>query len=130
VEVKDTFGFNAPAEIVYSSLTDPNRADRWLPVGVRIADVNGRHVRIQAGDRRIDLDVATELEELRLTARCTDPVQIEGTARVTQTPVGGSQIDVVVTVTDGGPSAATVRDALGRAMRHLRSDVDDNFTPG
>jgi uncharacterized protein YndB with AHSA1/START domain len=130
VEVTDTFDFNAPAESVYNNLTDPDRAARWLPAGGQIAAEGGRNVQVRAGGRRIDLDVTTVPDDLRMTVRCADPVELEGTARVTETPAGGSRVDVVVTALDDGLDPATVRDALHRAMRHLRRDVDDSFTPG
>jgi uncharacterized protein YndB with AHSA1/START domain len=126
VDVTESFEFNAQAEIVYSSLTDLDRAARWLPPGARISAEGGQRVQIRTGDRRIELDVATVPEELRLTVRCAEPVELDGTARVSDTPAGGSRVDVTVTTLD----PATVRRALDAAMRHLRRDVDEHFTPG
>jgi uncharacterized protein YndB with AHSA1/START domain len=130
MDVTDTFDFNAPAEIVYSTLTDPDRAGRWFPAGTQITDDDAGHLRIRNGDRRIDLVVSPVPDELRLTVRCTEPMAFDGTARVTETPAGGSRIDVVVTAANGQEDPAALRDSLRHAMRHLQRDIDDNFTPG
>jgi hypothetical protein len=130
MELIDTFSFNAPAEIVYNGLTDPDRAHRWLPAGMQIAERDGRHVGLRAGDRRIDLEVSMAPDDMLLTVRCTEPVRLEGTAQVKETSVGGSQVDLVVTTDRTGPDPATVRRVVDQTMRHLQRDIDDNFTPG
>ncbi|WP_203935308.1 SRPBCC family protein [Virgisporangium ochraceum] len=35
MDISETYDFTAPPEVVFDSLTDPDRAHRWLPSGVR-----------------------------------------------------------------------------------------------
>jgi hypothetical protein len=130
VEVNETFTFNAPAELVYNDLTDPDRADRWLPAGMRITRANGGRVGLLIGDRRIDLDVSTAPEDMRLTVRSLDPLPFEGTAQVQEGGAGGSQVHVVVSAGRSGPDPATIRDLVDRAMGQLRRELDDDLAPG
>ena len=44
MDISETFDFTAPPEVVFNSLTDPDRAHRWLPSGVRAERPDG-HVR-------------------------------------------------------------------------------------
>jgi uncharacterized protein YndB with AHSA1/START domain len=130
VDIIDTFGFNAPAEVVYNTLTDPDRTERWLPAGVRVLErTDDGRIRLAAGSTTVDVEVDTIADDMRLTFRCTAPVQVRGTARVEDTAGAGSRIEVAVT-TDSGPDPATVRDVLAQTMRHLARDVSDNFTAG
>jgi hypothetical protein len=130
VEIIDRFGFNAPAEVVYNNLTDPERAHRWLPPGLRIAEWTDERVRLAADRRAVDVDVDVRMiaAGMRLTFRCLAPVQVRGSARVKDTPLGGSQVDVVVNTDRSGPDPATVRCLIDQAMRLLERDVSDDFT--
>jgi uncharacterized protein YndB with AHSA1/START domain len=130
VDIIDTFGFNAPAEVVYNNLIDPDRTDRWLPAGVQVAERTDAQVRLRSGSRTFDVDVHTTAADMRLTFQCLAPVRVRGTAQVTETPAGGSQVDVAVTTDPSGPDAAAVRAVMNETMRLIARDVDDNFTAG
>jgi uncharacterized protein YndB with AHSA1/START domain len=130
VDIIDTFDFNAPAEVVYNNLIDPDRTDRWLPAGVRVAERTDGTVRLASGTSAFDVEVETRAADMRLAFHCRTPMPVHGTARVKETPAGGSQIDVVVTTDRSGPDPATVRHFVDETMRRLERDVDDNFTAG
>jgi uncharacterized protein YndB with AHSA1/START domain len=130
VDIIDTFGFNAPAEVVYNNLADPDRLDRWLPAGTRVAERTDGRVRLTSGDDTYDVEVHTTAADMRLTFRCEAPVRMRGTARVKEAPGGGSQIDIVVTTDRSGPVPAAVRQVVDEAVRLFERDLDDNFTAG
>jgi uncharacterized protein YndB with AHSA1/START domain len=130
VEIIDTFGFNAPAEVVYNTLIDPDRTDRWLPAGTRVAERADGRVRLASGTSMLDFEVRTTAADMLLTFECVAPVRLRGTARVTETPAGGSQIEIVVTTDRSGPDPEAVRRVVTDTARRLERDVDDNFTAG
>jgi carbon monoxide dehydrogenase subunit G len=130
VDTNETFGFNAPAEVVFNSLVDPDRTDRWLPAGVSVVDRSDGKVRLSAGTGTVDVEVSTSGADMRLTFQVVGPPRLRGSAQVTQAPAGGSQVDVAITADDSGPDRETVRRLVDETMRRLERDVEDNFTAG
>jgi hypothetical protein len=130
VDVIDTFGFNAPAEVVYNNLIDPDRTDRWLPGGMTVAGRSDGSVRLASGTDTVDVEVSTTGADMRVTFQVVRPLRLHGSAQVKQAPAGGSQIYVAITTDQPGPDRETVRRLLDEAMRLLERDVDDNFTAG
>lgn len=130
MDITDTFGFNAPAEVVYNNLVDPDRTDRWLPAGARVVERTDGRVRLASGTGTYDVEVHTTAADMRLTFRCEAAVRVRGTAQVKDAPGGGSQVDVVVTTDRSGPAPADVRRLVGQAVRLFERDLDDNFTAG
>ena len=127
--IEETFDFTAPAEVVFGVLTDPDRTLRWLPPGVA-AELAGRErlrVKTDAGVREFALEMVDERMELRW--RPLDGSEPGGVLRVVDAPAGGSVIHAQVEVL-AGPAEQPYRDVLAEAMRHLQSDVSDNFNAG
>jgi uncharacterized protein YndB with AHSA1/START domain len=130
VDIINTFGFNAPAEVVYNNLVDPDRTHRWLPAGIRVAGRTDGRVRLRSGAGTYDVEVHTTAADMLLTFQCEAPARLRGTARVTDAPGGGSQVDIVVTTDRSGPAPADVRRLVDQAVRLFERDLDDNFTAG
>jgi Polyketide cyclase / dehydrase and lipid transport len=130
VDVTGTFDFTAPAEVVYNTLTDHDRAERWLPSGVRTQRLAPRLVRVDTAAGSTEYEISTAPENLRLDWRGLNPPYVHGTASVENRPAGGSRVRVIVAAPDGGPDPEVLWDLLKQAMEHLRRDVSDNLNPG
>lgn len=130
MEISGRYGFHAPSEVVFNNLTDPDRVHRWLPLGVNLERCGPDRVRLTAPLGTAECEVDTVVEDMRLTLRSLEPPHVRGTARVEDDPAGGSRVHVVVTGEGVDLDPRTVRDALDETMRHLCSDVDDNFNTG
>lgn len=130
MEIIGRYGFHAPSEVVFNNLTDPDRAHRWLPFGVDVERCGPDRVRLITPLVSPECEVDAVAEDMRLTLRSLQPPLVQGTAYVEDDPAGGSQIHVVVTADGVDLDPQKVRDALDETMRHLCSDVDDNFNTG
>jgi uncharacterized protein YndB with AHSA1/START domain len=128
VEINDTFDFTAPPEVVFNSLMDADRTHRWLPSGVHIEWLDGRTVRVTAGSTGRTFAIDAEPDDLSLSWRPEDGRGPHGRVRAEDGPAGGSRLHVTVSVPDHGTLPA--RDLLSETMRHLQSDVSDNFNAG
>ncbi len=129
MDVTDTFSFTAPPEVVFNSLTDPDRAGRWLPSGARLERLDPNRVRVTVGTASTEYEISAA-DDMRLSWRQLDAPHVSGTAQVEDGPVGGSRLHVVVATPTDGPDPERVRDLLGEAMRQLQRDVSDNFNAG
>ena len=125
--VSGSYGFNAPAEVVFGVLTDPDRAARWLPGSGVVDAASHDRVRINGGPPR-DFGVEVAPDDLRVRWRSLDSGGVHGDARVEDAPAGGSVLHAEVTVPDG--DERTVTALLDEAMGGLRSEVSDNFNAG
>lgn len=128
MQISDTFDFTAPPEVVYNSLTDPDRAHRWVPTGVRMRWLTGQRVRLEGPLGATEYDVTADTDDLRLTWQGTGTSMVRGTAEVLDGPAGGSQVRVTIDAPEH--RATRVRAIIGEIARHLQWDVSDNFNPG
>jgi uncharacterized protein YndB with AHSA1/START domain len=128
--ISDRYDFNAPAEIVFGVLTDPDRVTRWLPTGMRAESVRADRVRVAAGSRMHEYAVDVVPDELELQWRSLDISGLHGSARVEDASAGGSVVHAEVNVPGAIVDERRLRELLGETMRHLRRDVSDNFTAG
>jgi uncharacterized protein YndB with AHSA1/START domain len=128
VDISETFDFTAPPEVVFNSLTDPDRAHRWLPSGVRAERPDGRGLRLLAAGTAFDLD--TDADDLRVGWRSPDEPGLHARAQVLDAPAGGSRLRVEAAVPDGVVDEARARAMLAETMDHLQREVSDNFNAG
>lgn len=128
VHISDRYPFDAPAEVVYGVLTDPDRTTRWLPLGMRAERVRADRVRVEVGARAYDCEIDLVPEQMRLGWRALDVAGLHGGAHVEDAPAGGSF--VLAEVNAPGADEGRLRDVLAETMRHLRRDVSDNFNAG
>jgi hypothetical protein len=126
----DRYEFDAPAEVVFGVLTDPDRVTRWLPLGMRAEQVKADRVRVEVGARPYDCEVDVLPEQMRLGWRSLDVAGLHGGAHVEDAPAGGSLVFAEVNAPDAVADEARLRDVLAETMRHLRRDVSDNFNAG
>jgi uncharacterized protein YndB with AHSA1/START domain len=128
--ISESYDFNAPAEVVFGVLTDPNRITRWLPTGMRAESVEADRVQVAVGSQLHQYAVDVVPDELKLQWRSLDASGLRGTARVEDAPAGGSvvhaEVDSPGTVVDD----QRLEELLAETMRHLQRDVSDNFTAG
>jgi hypothetical protein len=130
MEFSGRYGFHAPSEVVFNNLTDPDRTHRWLPFGVYMERCGPDRVRLVAPHGSAECEVDAAAEDMRLTLRSLEPPNVRGTAVVEDVPAGGSRVHVVVSADGVDLDPESVRDVLDESMRHLCSDVDDNFNTG
>jgi uncharacterized protein YndB with AHSA1/START domain len=120
----------APPEIVYNTLTDPHRVDRWLPAGVRLQRLDADRIRVETRGSAAEFETSMDTANLRVSWRSTGPADLSGDVHVMDQPAGGSTVHVAVTTSEEGPSPEVIRRLVDEAIRHLRRDVSDNFTAG
>ncbi|MDR7276454.1 SRPBCC family protein [Catenuloplanes atrovinosus] len=125
--VRGTFGFNAPAEVVFGVLTDPDRATRWLPVGVTAEPAPGGRLLVRGGGHRAEYDVDIDPDRLEVRWRPATGTGPHGSARVGDAPAGGSEVSAEVRAP---LDEDRLRRLLGETVTHLRRDVEDNFNAG
>jgi hypothetical protein len=128
--ISDRYSFDAPAEVVFGVLTDPERVTRWLPLGMRAQRVEADRVRVEVGARSYDCEIDVVPERMHIGWRSLDVAGLHGGARVEDAPAGGSFVLAEVTAPDSALEEGRLRDVLAETMRHLRRDVSDNFTAG
>jgi carbon monoxide dehydrogenase subunit G len=128
MDITESFDFSAPPEVVFNNLTDPDRTDRWLPLGVRVRRLTGDRVLVEADGWSKELEVTSEPAELRLSGRATDRPDITADAVVEAGAAGGSVVRLRITA--GEPNTALTRDFIREAMGRLQRDVADNFNAG
>ncbi|MEV0129361.1 SRPBCC family protein [Dactylosporangium sp. NPDC050688] len=126
--VTGSYGFTAPPEVVFGTLTDPDRVARWLPSGVTADRAGPDRYRIRAGGTVVVCEVATVPDDLRLEWRLADRPGVHGTFRAEDGPAGGAQVHISVDTPDAGPDRVLA--LVGDAMRRLQLDVSDNFNAG
>ena len=128
--VRGTFGFNAPAEVVFGVLTDPDRVPRWLPPGAT-ADLvgGGERLRVRTGNGHGEYEVEIIAERMEVRWRAAGGPVPHGSARVSDAPAGGSQLDTEVSA-PAWAGEERVRRTLDETATRLRRDVSDNFNAG
>jgi uncharacterized protein YndB with AHSA1/START domain len=128
--ISDRYDFNAPPEVVFGVLTDPDRMTRWLPTGVRTESVEAGRVRVVVGSRLHECAVQVTPGELAVQWRSLDIAGLHGSARVEDAPAGGSVLHAEVAAPQTVAGEERVREFLAETMRHLQRDVSDNFNAG
>ncbi len=114
--ISTEYGFNAPAEVVFGVLTDPDRTARWLP----------SLVHADAADYTVD--VVTD--KLQVRWQPSGFPGLQGTAEVRDAPAGGSVLRAEVEVPVGAGDQEQAENLLAEAMKLLQRDVSDNFNAG
>jgi uncharacterized protein YndB with AHSA1/START domain len=122
--------FNAPAEVVFGVLTDPDRMTRWLPVGMSTVSAGIDHVRVLADGQTHEYDLRSVPEQLRVEWRSRDSAGLQGAAWVRDAPAGGSVVYAEVSIRGGNTENERAQELLAEAMVHLQRDVSDNFNAG
>jgi uncharacterized protein YndB with AHSA1/START domain len=122
--------FNAPAEVVFGVLTDPDRTTRWLPRGMSTVSAGVDHVRVLADGRTYEYDVSSMPEQLRVEWRSRDSAGLRGAAWVRDAPAGGCVVHAEVAVPGRGAEGEKAQKLLAEGMQHLQRDVSDNFNAG
>jgi hypothetical protein len=132
VDISDTFGFTAPPEVVFNSLMDPERANRWLRLGVRAERVD-RGLRLVTADASAVFDIDTDVDNLYVSWRSPDDQRLHARAHVDDGPAGGSQLHVLVSIPGGdrrgaGPLRPGRDDAppATRCQRQLQRGVTES----
>jgi len=125
VNISQTFGCMAPPDVVFGSITDATRADRWLPAGIRIERLGEHRVRVVTGPTVAEYDVSTDLDERCLTWCCVKSPDLHGTVRVQDGPIGGSRLRITVSAIDAAEVPRRIHNFLDHAMRHLERDLAD-----
>jgi uncharacterized protein YndB with AHSA1/START domain len=129
-KVAGSYPFTAPAEVVFSVLTDPDRTYRWLPRGVTVDSAESGQVWLRVGAQVHQYGVQVVPDRLELRWHSMDDDGLRGTARVQDAPAGGSVVHAEVAVPGDGPDDQQVRSLLAETMQHLQRDVSDNFNAG
>ena len=88
--INEAYDFEAPPEVVFSTLTDPERADRWAPPGVRVAWLDRERVRVSFGNSGMAYEVRRSGEATALEWRRSGRPDMHGTVTVEDGPAGGS----------------------------------------
>jgi uncharacterized protein YndB with AHSA1/START domain len=122
--------FNAPAEVVFGVLADPDRTTRWLPLGMSTVSAATDQVEVRADGRTFSYDVSSVPEQLRVEWSSREAGGLRGAAWVRDAPAGGCVVRAEVTFPGGAAEDERVRELLAEAMRHLQRDVSDNFNAG
>lgn len=113
--VSDRYDFNAPAEVVFGVLTDPDRVTRYLPEELRDAH---------------EYSVNVAADELEVRWRSLTDDDLHGTARVEDAPAGGSVVHADVAAPPSIADEPHLREMLDETIHQLRRDVSDNFNAG
>lgn len=129
MEISETFGLTAPPEVVFNSLTDPDRVNRWLPLGVRAERFDGHGLRLVTADASTAFDIDTDVDNMHVSWQSPDDQRLHARARVDDGPAGGSQVYMLVSIPDG-TDEKRVHSVLAETMHHLQRDVSDNFNAG
>lgn len=127
--VNATYGFSAPPEVVFGTLTDPDRTTRWLPERAVAEDARPDRVRVRAFGRVAEFDVSRAPGDMRVTWTSVDDPALYASASVRDADAGGSTVDVEIAA-PAGVDAERVRGLLDETARRLGRDVSDNFTAG
>ena len=122
--------FNAPAEVVFGVLTDPDRTTRWLPLGMSTVSAAVDHVQVRADGQTFRYDVSSVPEQLRVEWCSRESGGLRGAAWVRDAPAGGCVVHAEVAFAGGAADGERVAELLSEAMRHLQRDVSDNFNAG
>jgi uncharacterized protein YndB with AHSA1/START domain len=122
--------FDAPAEVVFGVLTDPDRTTRWLPLGMSSESTTVDHVRVRAGSRIHEYAVSSVPDQLRLEWRSQDSTGPRGTAWVEDSPAGGCVVHAEVSLPPDSAQSERAEQLLAESLHHLQRDVSDNFNAG
>jgi uncharacterized protein YndB with AHSA1/START domain len=122
--------FNAPAEVVFGVLTDPDRMTRWLPLGMSTVSAGIDHVQVRVDGQTYEYDVSSIPEQLRVEWRSRDSAGLRGAAWVRDAPAGGCVVHAEVAVPGGGAEGEKAQKLVAEGMQHLQRDVSDNFNAG
>jgi uncharacterized protein YndB with AHSA1/START domain len=129
MDVEESFQFDAPPEVVFNSLTDPDRMDRWLPIGVRARLLSADRLVVASDGYTWHYEFTAVPAELRLSWRAMDGPDVDGEADVDDAGAGGSVVHVQLNA-DERVDRPQIRQYLHEAMDRLQRDVSDNFNAG
>lgn len=130
MEIRNTFGLTAPAEVVFDVMTNPDRSMRWLPFDATAEQVGAGEWRLVAGDGSEQYHVSTSTSDLTVEWRAVDAPETSGSARVRDGASGGSEVDIVVRVPELRVDPARMTAVTAELVRRLQLDVSDNFNAG
>ncbi|WP_433201041.1 SRPBCC family protein [Dactylosporangium sp. CS-047395] len=130
MNIDRAYGFDAPPEVVYSTLTDPARLDRWLPRGVCSEQAGPDTIRIRTAGTVLNCTITLTPADLRLQWRLSDHEGVHGTVRAADAPAGGTELHVTIEAPDTALDADRTGQLLADVIRRLQRDVEDNLTPG
>jgi uncharacterized protein YndB with AHSA1/START domain len=125
MDITGVYTFDAPPEVVFNNLTDPDRAHPWLPQDHDAVAQDSHWVRAGTSD----VEVSTTSDPMRMRWRSLGSPEVHGDVRVEDAPSGGSRVHATVAVSDG-IAPERVRELLEESARLLRRDVSDNFNAG
>lgn len=123
---------DAPPEIVFNVVTDPDRLARWLPTQLRVADTGRECLRVSwdgAADER-EYRLVVLPERRRVEWRPSGPHGWAGFLQVHDNPAGGATAEACVEPAGRAGGADQAPGALETAMTNLRREVADSLTAG
>ncbi|WP_433041274.1 SRPBCC family protein [Dactylosporangium sp. CS-033363] len=130
MNIDRAYGFDAPPEVVFNTLTDPARLDRWLPRGTRSEQAGPDTIRIRTAGTVLDCAITLAPADLRLQWRLPDRDGVHGTVQAADGPAGGTELHVTISAPDTALDSARTGQLLADVIRRFQSDVEENLTPG
>jgi hypothetical protein len=119
VKYEATRGISAPPEVVFNTVTDPDRLAGWVP----------QQLRAKADEH----EVSVVAERLRVEWRPAGSDGWTGALQVRDGSAGGAQVEVTVEPTGSPadpPDGDDVPSQLDGALTELDREVVDNLTAG
>jgi uncharacterized protein YndB with AHSA1/START domain len=123
---------DAPAEVVFNVVTDPDRLARWLPSQLTVADTGTERLRVSwdgAADAR-EYRLVVLPERLRVEWRPSGPDGWPGFLQVHDNPAGGATAEACVEPAGQVGGVDRAPEVLDAAMTNLRREVKDSLTAG
>jgi len=130
MEITRSYALDAPAEVVFGTLTDPDRTARWLPSRAVASWPAPDRVEIRFGTNVWAYEVTRDTDRLAVGWRGVDGSGPSGTARVVDRPAGGSTVEVDLRSGSDDRPAELVLRVLDDVLYRFKREVADNFTPG
>jgi uncharacterized protein YndB with AHSA1/START domain len=130
MEITRSYALDAPAEVVFSTLTDPARTARWMPPDVVVSWPARDRLEIRTGTGVWACEVTQDPERLGIGWLEVDGSGPRGRARVVEQPAGGSTVEVDLSFGADRPPAEPLLGRLDDVLDRLKREVAENFTPG
>ena len=133
MKLVDTFGFNAPAEILFDTITDPQRVPSWLPTGTRLTRIDGECVTLTIGgttsEYTSEYRYGVDAKRMRVVWQRAGS-DLCGVAAVQDGPIGGSRLRISAITADSPDAPRRFHELVDSLVRRLERAVDDVFTAG